>query len=63
MQRLSMKALISKLFNILFNLGVDTVSDSVQTVRWTIKFWSYLSIILLGSFVLAILYGLYTLIF
>ena len=63
MQRLSMKALISKLFNILFNLGVDTVSDSVQTVRWTIKFWSYLSIILFGSFVLAILYGLYTLIF
>ena len=58
-----MKALISKLFNILFNLGVDTVSDSVQTVRWTIKFWSYLSIILLGSFVLAILYGLYALIF
>ena len=63
MQRLSMKALISKLFNILFNLGVDTVSDSVQTVRWTIKFWSYLSIILFGSFVLAILYGLYALIF
>lgn len=58
-----MKALISKLFNILFNLGVDTVSDSVQTVRWTIKFWSYLSIILFGSFVLAILYGLYALIF
>lgn len=58
-----MKALLSKLFNILFNLGVDTVSDSVQTVRWTIKFWSYLSIILFGSFVLAILYGLYALIF
>lgn len=58
-----MKALLTKLFNILFNLGVDTVSDSVQTVRWTIKFWSYLSIILFGSFVLAILYGLYALIF
>lgn len=58
-----MKALLTKLFNILFNLGVDTVSDSVQTVRWTIKFWSYLSIILFGSFVLAILYGLYSLIF
>jgi hypothetical protein len=58
-----MKALLTKLFNILFNIGVDTVSDSVQTVRWTIKFWSYLSIILLGSFVLAILYGLYALIF
>ena len=63
MQRLSMKALLTKLFNILFNLGVDTVSDSVQTVRWTIKFWSYLSIILFGLFVLAILYGLYGLIF
>lgn len=63
MQRLSMKVLLTKLFNILFNLGVDTVSDSVQTVRWTIKFWSYLSIILFGSFVLAILYGLYSLIF
>jgi hypothetical protein len=58
-----MKALLTKFFNILFNIGVDTVSDSVQTVRWTIKFWSYLSIILLGSFVLAILYGLYALIF
>ena len=58
-----MKSLFTKLFNILFNLGVDTVSDSVQTVRWTLKFWSYLSIILLGSFVLAILYGLYALIF
>lgn len=58
-----MKALLTKFFNILFNLGVDTVSDSVQTVRWTIKFWSYLSIILFGSFVLAILYGLYALIF
>ena len=58
-----MKALLTKLFNILFSLGVDTVSDSVQTVRWTIKFWSYLSIILFGSFVLAILYGLYALIF
>lgn len=58
-----MKALLTKLFNILFNLGVDTVSDSVQTVKWTIKFWSYLSIILFGSFVLAILYGLYALIF
>lgn len=58
-----MKSLFTKLFNILFNLGVDTVSDSVQTVRWTLKFWSYLSIILFGSFVLAILYGLYALIF
>ena len=58
-----MKFLLTKLFNILFNLGVDTVSDSVQTVRWTLKFWSYLSIILFGSFVLAILYGLYVLIF
>ena len=58
-----MKFLLTKLFNILFNLGADTVSDSVQTVRWTLKFWSYLSIILFGSFVLAILYGLYALLF
>lgn len=58
-----MKSLFTKLFNILFNLGVDTVSDSVQTVRWTLKFWSYLSIIFFGSIVVGILYGLYNLIF
>ena len=58
-----MKSLFTKLFNILFNLGVDTVSDSVQTVRWTLKLWSYLFIIFFGSIVVAILYGLYNLIF
>jgi len=58
-----MKSLFTKLFNILFNLGVDTVSDSVQTVKWTIRLWAYLFIALMGSFVLAILYGLYSLIF
>lgn len=58
-----MKSLLTKLFNILFNLGVDTVSDSVQTVRWTLKLWSYLSIIFFGSIVVGILYGLYNLIF
>lgn len=58
-----MKPLLAKLFNILFNLGVDTVSDSVQTVRWTLKLWSYLSIIFFGSIVVGILYGLYALIF
>ena len=58
-----MKSLFTKLFNILFNLGVDTVSDSVQTVRWTLKLWSYLSIIFFGSIVVGILYGLYALIF
>ena len=58
-----MKSLFTKLFNILFNLGVDTVSDSVQTVRWTLKLWAYLSIIFFGSIVVAILYGLYNLIF
>lgn len=58
-----MKSLLTKLFNILFNLGVDTVSDSVQTVRWTLKLWSYLSIIFFGSIVVGILYGLYAIIF
>lgn len=58
-----MKSIFTKLFNILFNLGVDTVSDSVQTVRWTLKLWSYLSIIFFGSIVVGILYGLYALIF
>ena len=58
-----MKSLFTKLFNILFNLGVDTVSDSVSTVTWTIKLWSYLSIIFFGSIVVGILYGLYNLIF
>lgn len=58
-----MKSFIINLFHLLFNIGIDTVSESANTVKTTLRIWSYLSILFFGSIVLAILYGLYSLIF
>ena len=58
-----MKLFTLKLFRTLFNIGVDTISESANTVKMTLRVWSYLSIVFFGSIVLAILYGLYSLSF
>lgn len=58
-----MKSFFKSLFNLVFGIAVDTATDSIQTARTTFKAWAYLSIALFGSFVLAILYGLYAMIF
>ena len=58
-----MKSFFKSVFNLVFGIAVDTATDSIQIARTTFKAWAYLSIILFGSFVLAILYGLYAIIF
>ena len=55
--------MLKNIINFALDLFLDKATDTIQTAQTTFKLWAYLITILFGSIVLAILYGLYAMIF
>lgn len=49
-----MKAVLVKIFKLLFGIALDTTKESIDTVKTTVKLWCYLSVAI-GAFLVAIL--------
>lgn len=49
-----MKAVLVKIFKLLFGIALDTTKESVDIVKTTVKLWCYLSVAI-GAFLVAIL--------
>jgi len=55
--------MLKSIINFILGIFVDRATESIQVAQTTFKLWAYLSIILFGSLVAAILYSLYAMIF